>query len=135
VPDGARVHDGPGRVLQLRTHSPEEALAALWDEGIRDVWLEGGPTVAAAFLAAGLVDEVYAYIAPALLGSGAASVGGLGIETIADIMRLRTVDIMRIGDDVRIHAVPADPPMLRGTRSRSTATGDLERAEEEKARS
>jgi len=106
VPDAARVHDGPGPVLQLRTRSPQEALAALWDQGIRDVWLEGGPTVAAAFLGAGLVDEVYAYIAPALLGSGPAAVGGLGIETIADMTRLRTVDVRRIGDDVRIHAVP-----------------------------
>ena len=43
------------------------------------VWLEGGPTLAAAFLRAGLVDEVVAYLAPALLGSGPAAVGDLGI--------------------------------------------------------
>ena len=48
------------------------------------VFLEGGPTLAAAFLSAGLVDEVVAYVAPMLLGAGTSAVGDLGITTIAD---------------------------------------------------
>jgi diaminohydroxyphosphoribosylaminopyrimidine deaminase/5-amino-6-(5-phosphoribosylamino)uracil reductase len=109
VPAAALVHQGPGTVAVLPTHDPEEALATLWDKGIRDVWLEGGPTLAAAFLRAGLVDEVYAYLAPALLGAGAPAVGDLGITTMAGIRRLSTSDVRAIGDDVRIHAVTADP--------------------------
>lgn len=105
VPPGARVAEGPGAVETLPTRDPQEALAALWDKGIRDVWLEGGPTLAAAFLRADLVDEVYAYLAPALLGAGAPAVGDLGITTIAGIRRLETRDVRLVGPDVRIHAV------------------------------
>jgi diaminohydroxyphosphoribosylaminopyrimidine deaminase/5-amino-6-(5-phosphoribosylamino)uracil reductase len=70
------------------------------------VWLEGGPTLAAAFLRAGLVDDVYAYVAPALLGAGRAAVADLGIASIDDVRRLDLVDARVVGGDVRIHAVP-----------------------------
>ena len=108
VPRSARVHDGPGGVLHLRTHDPEVTLKELWDKGVRDVWLEGGPTLAAAFLTAGLVDDVYAYLAPALLGAGRPAVDSLGITTIADVRRLQIVDVEVIGGDVRVHARPGD---------------------------
>ena len=104
LPAGARLHDAPGEVLHLTTRDPSEALGRLWHSGIRDVWLEGGPTLAAAFLRAGLVDDVYAYVAPALLGSGRAAVADLGITSIADVRRLDLVDVTVVGGDVRIHA-------------------------------
>src|SRR6478752_4944048 len=104
LPAGARLHDAPGEVLHLKTRDPSEALNRLWHSGIRDVWLEGGPTLAAAFLRAGLVDDVYAYVAPALLGSGRAAVADLGIISIADVRRLDLVDVTVVGGDVRIHA-------------------------------
>jgi diaminohydroxyphosphoribosylaminopyrimidine deaminase/5-amino-6-(5-phosphoribosylamino)uracil reductase len=107
VPATAQVHEGPGEVLQLRTRDPEVALKELWDRGVRDVWLEGGPTLAAAFITAGLVDDVYAYLAPALLGAGRAAVDDLGITTIADVRRLDLVDVEVIGGDVRVHARPS----------------------------
>ncbi len=102
------MHDGPGEVLHLRTRDPERALKELWHNGVRDVWLEGGPTLAAAFVTAGLVDDVYAYLAPALLGAGRPAVDDLGITTIADVRRLETVDVEVIGGDVRVHARPGD---------------------------
>jgi diaminohydroxyphosphoribosylaminopyrimidine deaminase/5-amino-6-(5-phosphoribosylamino)uracil reductase len=104
VPASAAVHHGRGDVLHLRTRDPKEALEQLWDKGIRDVWLEGGPTLAAAFLGAGLVDDVYAYVAPALLGAGPQAVSDLGIGTVGDTLRLHTADVTLVGDDVRIHA-------------------------------
>ena len=55
------------------TRDPHAALARLAARGVSDVLLEGGPTVAAAFVRAGLVDEVLAYLAPALLGAGPAA--------------------------------------------------------------
>ena len=42
---------------------------------------------------AGLVDEVVAYVAPALLGAGTSAVGDLGITTIDDALRLRITDV------------------------------------------
>ena len=70
------------------------------------VLLEGGATLAAAFLRARLVDEVVHYVAPALLGSGPAAVGDLGIGTIAGALRLETIDVTVLGGDVRITARP-----------------------------
>jgi diaminohydroxyphosphoribosylaminopyrimidine deaminase/5-amino-6-(5-phosphoribosylamino)uracil reductase len=58
--------------------------------------------VAAAFLAAGLVDEVIAYVAPALLGSGRNAVAEVGVATIDDALRFELVEVTRVGDDVRI---------------------------------
>jgi diaminohydroxyphosphoribosylaminopyrimidine deaminase/5-amino-6-(5-phosphoribosylamino)uracil reductase len=66
--------------------------------------LEGGATLAASFLRAGLVDRVVGYYAPALLGAGVALVGDLGIDTMTAAMRLELADVARIGDDVRVVA-------------------------------
>ena len=59
-----------------------------------------------AFLSAGLVDELIAYVAPTLLGAGAGLVGPLGVDTITDAIRLQTLDVTVLGDDVRLTARP-----------------------------
>lgn len=106
VPTGAAVLDEAAPTVLLRGHDPAAVLATLHGEGIRHVLLEGGPTLAAAFLAAGLVDEVVAYVAPVLLGAGPSSVGDLGISTVADALRLEPVDVTVVGVDVRVTARP-----------------------------
>ncbi|MDP4715776.1 MAG: dihydrofolate reductase family protein, partial [Candidatus Nanopelagicales bacterium] len=60
------------------------------------------PTLIAAFLDAGLVDEVVWYVAPALLGAGAPALSDLGINTIDHVLRLRDVRVVQIGGDARI---------------------------------
>lgn len=99
--------------IVLATRDPHEALATLWALGSRHVWLEGGATLAAAFWQHGLVDNVVAYIAPALLGLGAPSVADLGIGSIADIARLRLDDVTRLGDDIRLTLTPTVEPRGR----------------------
>ena len=116
IPESARVMDLAAPTLQLATHDPAEALKALAEQEIHHVWLEGGPTVAAAFLGAGLVDEVIAYLAPALLGSGAAAVGDLGIQTIDQALRLTTREVTTIGPDIRIRASIATPSIATPSR-------------------
>lgn len=106
LPSNARVLDSSAPTLHLAHRSPAEALAELHAREIRHVWLEGGPTVAAAFFAAGLVDEVLAYLAPALLGSGRAAVGDLGIRTIARTARLDTREVCRLDGDLLVVAEP-----------------------------
>lgn len=104
IPESAQVLDAAGATLQLLTHDPAQALKALAAREIHHVWLEGGPTVAAAFLAAGLVDEVVAYLAPALLGAGTSAVGDLGIRTIGAALRLTPHEVTTVGPDIRIRA-------------------------------
>ena len=81
-------------------------LAELAARGVVHVLLEGGPSLAAAFLRAGLVDAVRAYVAPALLGAGAPAVGDLGITGIDGAARLQLLDVTRVGDDVRLDLRP-----------------------------
>lgn len=92
-------------VVHLRTHSPERVLADLQRRDVRTVLLEGGPTLAAAFVGAGVVDEVWWYVAPALLGSGPAAVADLGVTSITGARRLRILELARVGSDAKIVAL------------------------------
>jgi diaminohydroxyphosphoribosylaminopyrimidine deaminase/5-amino-6-(5-phosphoribosylamino)uracil reductase len=104
IPDGARVLDDVAPTLHLRTHDPLAVLAELRERDVVHVLLEGGPTLAAAFVRAGLVDAVRWYVAPALLGAGTSALADAGMSTITDALRLSVTDVVRIGDDVRIDA-------------------------------
>ncbi|MFZ9482073.1 MAG: bifunctional diaminohydroxyphosphoribosylaminopyrimidine deaminase/5-amino-6-(5-phosphoribosylamino)uracil reductase RibD [Ilumatobacteraceae bacterium] len=98
VPQTAKVLDDSAETVVLATRDLTEALTGLFGLGRRHVLLEGGPTLAAAFMAAGLVDEVVAYVAPVLLGAGQRAVADLGIGTIADALRLRVTDTAVLWD-------------------------------------
>jgi diaminohydroxyphosphoribosylaminopyrimidine deaminase / 5-amino-6-(5-phosphoribosylamino)uracil reductase len=102
VPVTARVHDGAAPTLVSAAADPAALLAELFDRDVRRVLLEGGPTLAAAFLAADLVDEAVVHVAPQLLGAGAGMVGDLGITTISDALHLHVTDLTRLGGDVQI---------------------------------
>ena len=102
---------GLAEVLKLpATGEGRVSLPALLDElGKRkliSVLVEGGGEVHAALFAARLVDKVYAYIAPKLIGGRDAPgpLGGQGIEHLTDAMALRDLDVTRLGDDLLISA-------------------------------
>ncbi|WP_433954953.1 bifunctional diaminohydroxyphosphoribosylaminopyrimidine deaminase/5-amino-6-(5-phosphoribosylamino)uracil reductase RibD [Janibacter indicus] len=79
-------------------------LAALHGRGVHSVLLEGGAHLAASAVAADLVDEVVAHIAPALLGAGSPVLADAGITTITEALRLTTTDVARLGDNVAVTA-------------------------------
>ncbi len=106
IPATAKVRNDRAETLLLPTHDPAEVLRQLDDRQIRHLWLEGGPTLAAAFLRAGLVDQIVAYVAPAVLGSGFAAIGDLGAESIDHLRRFNLLDVTRLGDDVRLTLAP-----------------------------
>ena len=60
----------PGSELELRHGSLADELTSLAGEGVQSLLLEGGPTLAAAFLADGLVDRLLVFVAPMLAGGG-----------------------------------------------------------------
>ncbi len=83
-------------------------LALLAERGINEVQVEAGATLAGAFMAAGLVDEVLLYVAPVLLGDAARPLfAGLGIEAMAQRAQLQVVDVRMIGEDQRMLLQPA----------------------------
>ena len=93
--------------VQLPLDDDHLDLAALLEHlqescGVVSVLLEGGPTLAGAFVAQGLVDRVVGYVAPALLGDGPHALGPAGAGTINDAHRLRLDEVTRVGEDVRL---------------------------------
>ncbi|MFK0254852.1 bifunctional diaminohydroxyphosphoribosylaminopyrimidine deaminase/5-amino-6-(5-phosphoribosylamino)uracil reductase RibD [Streptomyces sp. NPDC090445] len=115
VGEDADTRHLPGAdVLRLPLHdgriAVHDLLTELYARGVRALFLEGGPTLAGAFLEAGAVDRVVGYIAPALLGAGPAALAGAGITTIAHAVRLEITEAVRTGTDLRITAVPTTAP-------------------------
>ena len=102
LPPRSRVFDDQAETLVVATHDPTEVLDVLAAREIRHALLEGGPTLAAAFLRQRLVDEVVAYIAPALLGAGEAAVADFGVGGVEEILRIRPTDVALLGGDVRL---------------------------------
>jgi diaminohydroxyphosphoribosylaminopyrimidine deaminase/5-amino-6-(5-phosphoribosylamino)uracil reductase len=110
IPADARVLDGSAETVRVRSHDPDEVLALLAERGVVDLLLEGGPRLAGAFVGAGRVDRVLAYLAPALLGSGPVALGDAGVSTITGLHRWSIERVTMSGGDVRVSAVP-----LRGS--------------------
>ncbi len=111
IPADARINAHPalaarGLDAPLRFDGDDLSahLVALREHGVRSVFVEGGPTVASAFLAAGLADEVLVYVAPALLGGPRLAIGDLGIGSMAGIRRLAIDGVEQLGDDLLIRA-------------------------------
>jgi len=84
----------------------EQLVSALALRGVITAWVEGGATVHGAFFDAHLVDEVWAFIAPSIIGGrGAPAVAGVGIEYVADAHRLREVHVEMVGEDILVRGI------------------------------
>jgi diaminohydroxyphosphoribosylaminopyrimidine deaminase/5-amino-6-(5-phosphoribosylamino)uracil reductase len=118
LPEDARVFDDAGPTLVSSASSPAALLGELFDRDVRRLLLEGGPTLAGAFLREGLVDEIVIHLAPKLLGSGPSLVSDLGIRAIGDALDLSVVDVTLLGGDVALRLRPT-----RHTGGQQTADG------------
>jgi diaminohydroxyphosphoribosylaminopyrimidine deaminase / 5-amino-6-(5-phosphoribosylamino)uracil reductase len=106
VPSDAAVRRHPRGLVHVREHDPEAVLSRLHALGITSAFVEGGPTLVSAFLAAGLVDEVLVALAPTLLGGDRLATSDLGVRTIGEQRRLAVRDVHRLGDDLLVVARP-----------------------------
>ena len=104
VPGDALVHEHPLEPLIIGHNDLHAALSEMFDSGIRSVFVEGGPTLASAFIAAGLADRLYIYLAPVLLGGDKVALGDLGVGTLADRVDLNISSVARLGADIFITA-------------------------------
>ncbi|MEU1999776.1 bifunctional diaminohydroxyphosphoribosylaminopyrimidine deaminase/5-amino-6-(5-phosphoribosylamino)uracil reductase RibD [Rhodococcus sp. NPDC019627] len=107
LPARARVLDDSAPTLLLRTHDVNDVVAALAE--YTDVLLEGGPRLAGAFLAAGRVDRIQAYLAPLVLGAGRPAVSEAGVSTIDGALRFHHESVETIGPDLLLSLIPALP--------------------------
>ncbi len=106
IPPESNVSRGDSPTMVLHTRDPHEVIKALTDR--TDVMVEGGPTLAGAFLRAGVVDRILAYVAPVLLGGPFGAVDDLGVSGIAGAMRWRYDGVERIGQDLLLSLVPPE---------------------------
>jgi diaminohydroxyphosphoribosylaminopyrimidine deaminase/5-amino-6-(5-phosphoribosylamino)uracil reductase len=104
IPSEAKVLNDDSRTMVIRTHDPLEVIKAVSDR--TDVLLEGGPTLAGAFLRAGVVNRILAYVAPTLLGGPVTAVDDVGVTTIARALRWQFDGVDRIGPDLMLSLVP-----------------------------
>jgi len=93
-----------GSELELRARPLADELAALADEGVQSLLLEGGPTLATAFAAAGLVDKLLLFLAPTLAGDGPRFLGEL-----PEPLSLLHVRSRPVGEDVLVEAYLREP--------------------------
>jgi riboflavin-specific deaminase-like protein len=84
-PDGVRV---------------DEVLRLLRDLGVGSLLVEGGGRVLTSMLRAAAVDRVVVSVSPIVLGSGVEAVGPLGVDRVADGIRLVNRSVFLAGDDV-----------------------------------
>ena len=68
--------------------------------------VEGGPTLAGAFLRAGVIDRVLAYVAPILLGGPVTAVDDVGVSTITRALRWRFDGVEQVGSDLLLSLAP-----------------------------
>ncbi len=104
IPSEAKVLNDDSRTMVIRTHDPMEVIKALSDR--TDVLLEGGPTLAGAFLRAGVVNRILVYVAPMLLGGPVSAVDDVGVPTIARALRWQFDGVDRVGPDLLLSLVP-----------------------------
>ena len=103
IPSEAKVLNDDSRTMVIRTHDPVEVIKALSDR--TDVLLEGGPTLAGAFLRAGAINRILAYVAPILLGGPIAAVDDVGVSSIAHALRWQFDSVEHVGPDLVLSLV------------------------------
>jgi diaminohydroxyphosphoribosylaminopyrimidine deaminase/5-amino-6-(5-phosphoribosylamino)uracil reductase len=105
IPSDAAVFDSSAETIRVRNHDLTVLLAELYARGVKHLLVEGGPTVASAFVRGGYVDEFATYVAPQLIGGPGVAVTDLGVETMSSAFHLAFKEVVPLGADLYIRAV------------------------------
>jgi len=118
----ATATDDPARVAALQARGAEVVmlpgadrridlaalLALLAERGINELHVEAGQGLTGSLLREGLADEVLAYMAPVLLGSGRGWVAWPALQTVDQGLRLSLREVVQVGADLRLLLAPAN---------------------------
>ncbi|HEU0257725.1 MAG TPA: bifunctional diaminohydroxyphosphoribosylaminopyrimidine deaminase/5-amino-6-(5-phosphoribosylamino)uracil reductase RibD [Microbacteriaceae bacterium] len=138
IPEGAAVRRHPHPPIFAATHDLRALIGRLMGLGVRTVYVEGGPTLASAFIRQGLADRYRVFVAPTLLGGARTAIGEIGVASLAAARPLEFTSVERLGADLLITAVPAgetgrartgegkhsDPSVSEARQARTIAGGD-----------
>ena len=95
-----------GSQLEQLAGPPAELLADLAAQGVQTLLLEGGPTLAGAFLREGLIDKLMLFVAPKIVGGDDAPslFAGPGAPTMAEVSAAHGLELEAIGEDLLLSA-------------------------------
>ena len=103
IPKTAKIFTGPQPAIRINGDL-SEVITALWQEHkIHKVLVEAGSAIAHSLWSAQLVDEVYWFQAPLLIGAGTPAIGPFGVNNLADAPRFPEYQLDRVGLDLLIH--------------------------------
>lgn len=114
IPAGrvAELRDSDVAVIKLPADATGKVsipalLDALGDQSFQSLMVEGGGTVHGSFLSEGLVDEVWAFLSPSLIGGADSptAVGGAGIPQLKDRFEMENSENERLGNDILIRGI------------------------------
>jgi diaminohydroxyphosphoribosylaminopyrimidine deaminase/5-amino-6-(5-phosphoribosylamino)uracil reductase len=106
IPGDSLIYQHPHAPIVPGTRDIEAVLAELHGRGLRSVYVEGGPTLASAFIEAGVVDRYYVFLAPTVLGGPRLAITDIGVGSLAERVDLDLVRVDRVGQDIFIEAHP-----------------------------
>lgn len=106
IPGTAKLWEHPRGVLETGSRNIIEILTWLFEQKIRSLYVEGGPTLASAFVSAGVVDDYSIYLAPKLLGGEKLALGDIGVSSIGEARALTITGVESLGPDILVRARP-----------------------------
>ena len=106
LPSGAKVRNHPGGFLHHQSHDLHQLCGELFELGHRSLYVEGGPTLASAFIKAGLVDEFHITMGALLLGGTKLATTDIGVSTMEEALKLDIQSMTQFDTDVFVIARP-----------------------------
>jgi diaminohydroxyphosphoribosylaminopyrimidine deaminase/5-amino-6-(5-phosphoribosylamino)uracil reductase len=103
LPANSQIFTGANPAIRM-PGDLSKVIAELWQEhGVHKVLVEAGSHVSQSLWSANLVDEVYWFQAPMILGSGKPAIGSFGVNTLANASRFPEYQVDRVGLDLLVH--------------------------------
>jgi diaminohydroxyphosphoribosylaminopyrimidine deaminase / 5-amino-6-(5-phosphoribosylamino)uracil reductase len=103
LPSTAQIFTGTNPAIRM-AGDLSKVITELWQErGVHKVLVEAGSHVSQSLWSANLVDEVYWFQAPMILGSGKPAIGSFGVNTLANASRFPEYQVDRVGLDLLVH--------------------------------
>jgi len=93
--------------------SLDAVLSCLYKRNINSILIEGGSEVHGSFFDANLVDEVFTFVAPVLMGGSSAvsAVAGKGVRSVQEGLRLQNMQFWQIDDDILLRGTNGSHPL------------------------
>jgi len=102
IPASYKLNDKSAATYFVKSHEASDLLELLKNLEVNQVLVESGPVLGTTLMKHGLIDEIVAYIAPSILGSGSSFIGDLNISTLSDRLDYQIHSVAQIGNDLRV---------------------------------